>query len=400
MATINLFLDCRRPRKDGCAQVKLSVNHAEGNKPIPLGIHILPCQWDAEARQVSSVHPLHSRLNLTLRRLKLTADEALIGCGRMSLADTMTTLRAALFPEQAPRAPRKLSLVLEAVRAFAALKSERSTRLTYERTAAHIERFRPAARLEQVSRTWLTEFDAHMAEAGLAPNSRAMMMRNLRAVFNYAIDEGLTSNYPFRKYKIKSVPTAKRNLPADKLRELLTFEVEDWQRPYLDFFRLSFFLIGTNAKDILHLPAGADAGGRIVFNRAKTKRLYSIRIEPEAAEVINRMRGRDHLLDIMDVRSDYMQFIRQCNHALQLVGTHSRKGRKPEGEPLCPGITTYWARHSWATIAASLDIPKETIAAALGHGGHSVTDIYIDFDQRKVDEANRRVIDWVLYSKR
>ena len=65
-----------------------------------------------------------------------------------------------------------------------------------------------------------------------------------------------------------------------------------------------------------------------------------------------------------------------------------------------PHITTYWARHTWATIAASLDIPKETIAAGLGHGGNTVTDIYIDFDRRKVDEANRRVIDWVYYGIR
>lgn len=53
-----------------------------------------------------------------------------------------------------------------------------------------------------------------------------------------------------------------------------------------------------------------------------------------------------------------------------------------------------------STVAASLDIPRDTIAAALGHGGNTVTDIYIDFDQRKVDEANRQVLDWVLYGKR
>ena len=75
-------------------------------------------------------------------------------------------------------------------------------------------------------------------------------------------------------------------------------------------------------------------------------------------------------------------------------------GGKKAVNPLFPELTTYWARHSWATIAASLDIPKETIAAALGHGGNTVTDIYIDFDVRKIDEANRRVIDWVLYGKK
>lgn len=64
-----------------------------------------------------------------------------------------------------------------------------------------------------------------------------------------------------------------------------------------------------------------------------------------------------------------------------------------------PNISQYWCRHTWATIAAWLDIPKETIAAGLGHGGNSVTDIYIRFDQKKVDNANRRIIDFILYGK-
>lgn len=55
--------------------------------------------------------------------------------------------------------------------------------------------------------------------------------------------------------------------------------------------------------------------------------------------------------------------------------------------------------HTWATIAASLDIPKETIAHALGHGNDTVTDIYIDFDKKKVDETNRKVLDFVFGKK-
>lgn len=61
-----------------------------------------------------------------------------------------------------------------------------------------------------------------------------------------------------------------------------------------------------------------------------------------------------------------------------------------------PELTTYWARYSWATIAAQLDIPKETIAKALGHGSETVTDTYITFDYSKVDKANRAVIDYMM----
>ena len=90
------------------------------------------------------------------------------------------------------------------------------------------------------------------------------------------------------------------------------------------------------------------------------------------------------------------------NENLQKMGeVKTGKHGKKERTPMFPDITTYWARHSWATIAASLDIPNETIAAALGHTyGNRITAIYIDFDMKKVDDANRKVIDWVLYGKK
>ena len=63
-------------------------------------------------------------------------------------------------------------------------------------------------------------------------------------------------------------------------------------------------------------------------------------------------------------------------------------------------MTSYYARHSWATIASKIGIQRDTIAHALGHGEETVTDIYIDFDEKLVDEANRKVLDWVLYGKK
>ena len=111
--------------------------------------------------------------------------------------------------------------------------------------------------------------------------------------------------------------------------------------------------------------------------------------------------GENYLLGIMDRYKSHEDYMRRINRALQTIGNNSISNRgKKIYDPMFPHITTYWARHTWATIAASLDIPKETIAAGLGHGGNTVTDIYIDFDRKKVDEANRRVIDWVYYGIR
>ena len=147
-------------------------------------------------------------------------------------------------------------------------------------------------------------------------------------------------------------------------------------------------LCGINIVDLCGLSSVVN--GRVEYARAKTHRLYSIKVEPEAAELIEKYKGTRLLLNYADNCTDYRFFYRHLNAALHDIAADLG----------LPTISTYWGRHSWATIAASLDIPKETIAAALGHGGNSVTDIYIDFDQAKVDAANRRVLDWVLYGKK
>jgi integrase len=161
--------------------------------------------------------------------------------------------------------------------------------------------------------------------------------------------------------------------------------VPAWQQKYIDIFQLSFLLIGINIGDLLELPAGDDLQGRISFNRKKTRRLYSIKVEPEARAIIDKYRGEVHLLNVADGCSNYRHFANRLNSNLHAIS---------------PSVTTYLARHSWATIAASLDIPDDTIALALGHAGaNSTTSIYIERDRRKIDAANRRVIDWVLYNK-
>lgn len=270
---------------------------------------------------------------------------------------------------------------------------------TYSRLAAYLGEALETLAFEDITKEWLTGFDTFMQRTSPSKNARNIHLRNIRAVFNEAIDDGVTTAYPFRRFKIRPVATPKRSLRVEQLRRLFTFPVEEHAVKYLDMFKLMFFLCGINVIDLCHLDGIRD--GRIEYYRSKTGRLYSVKVEPEAREIIEKYRGKKFLLDILDRYGSHKDYMRRFNENLKRIGDVKRSGRggKKVFDPAFPGITTYWARHSWATIAASLDIPKETIAAALGHGGNTVTDIYIDFDQRKVDEANRRVMDWVLYGK-
>jgi site-specific recombinase XerD len=88
-----------------------------------------------------------------------------------------------------------------------------------------------------------------------------------------------------------------------------------------------------------------------------------------------------------------MEKRKRLDQFTKYINKHLRKAAGTVG--IDKHLTSYWARHSWATIASNQGIDKDTIAKALGHGGNTVTDIYIDFDLVKVDQANRIVIESV-----
>jgi len=419
MAKITLTLDSR-PKKDGSRAVILAFTHKRYRKQSKIGICLLPEQWDEANGKITPKHPQHKTINLKLKSIIASVEAVMaryVGWdvdGEVIYAEIEQTIfpdkvekkkiaEAKAAEEDAKIIAKEKSLT-EVFKRVTLLKKP-STRLTYERTQKHVEVFVGDGHsnvLDEINKAWLTEFDNYLVESNPSPNARALHMRNLRAVLNFALDEELTTNYPFRRFKIKTVKTAKRNLSVEELRQVFNYPIEEWQVVYRDMFKLSFMLMGVNFADLLHLTKSDLRSGRIEFNRHKTARLYSMKVEPEAMALIEKYAGDEHLLSIMDSRTDYLQYIRQTNNALRKIGDCERNGLggKKTHHAICPDLSTYWARHTWATIAASLDIPKETIAAALGHGGNTVTDIYINFDRRKVDEANRKVLDWVLYGKK
>ena len=186
--------------------------------------------------------------------------------------------------------------------------------------------------------------------------------------------------------------TRKRALTIEQLRSLIKLQPETQEKTKIrDIFLLMVYLIGINTKDLLNIKEIVN--GCIEYKRFKTGKLYSIKIEPEALDIINKYRGSEYLLDI-PYRDNFTNHL--DNTLKKLGAVEYGKYNKKLITPIEPKLSSYYARHTWATIASELEIPKETIAHALGHGGNSVTDIYIDFNQKKIDEANRKVIDYIL----
>lgn len=418
MISLRLYLDSRAVKKGEPCPIKLMLNHRSKTALLPLGVSVLPYQWDAKSQQVVN-SPSRDSINAYLleRRatvqnliLRMTSSGELLG---LSITEVKRKIEEALSPTI-----DRSSMLEPRFEDFISRCKAKRTREIYQATLRKVQAFEPHAsslRFEAVTKDWLSRFDSFLADSGCKSlNARAIHLRNLRAVFNDAIDNGVTSVYPFRKFKIKTEATAKRSLSVEQLRSLFSCEVLPWQRRYLDVFKLTFFLIGINTIDLLALKkSSVTPDGRLQYRRAKTSRLYSIKLEPEALELIHRYRGIGHLLSFGDAYKDSHAFCGKLDRGLKSIG-HVEHVPNPKYSghgcghhleltrysPLFPFISIYWARHTWASVAAELDVPVEVIAHALGHGfGNRTTAIYIDFDLRKVDAANRRVMDWVLYGK-
>lgn len=287
----------------------------------------------------------------------------------------------------------------EYVRRYGSMQKTEGTRICYEQTARKVERFDAKATLESVNVEWLRRFEAHYLKT-MSVNGLAIPLRNIRAVYNWCIDEGFTEKYPFRRFKIKHEKVAVRNISVETLVRLRDYPVEPWQEIYRDMFMLSFYLCGINAVDLLECRKLTR--GRFVYHRRKTGKLYDLPVYGEAMAIINKYKGKNRLLCPLDQFSTHACFLQHWNNALKKIGVVEHvedklgKHRKIEYHPLVPDITTYTARYTFASIAADLDIPRDTIALCLGHSWSDVTSHYVVYDvRRKVDDAVRRVIDYV-----
>lgn len=348
---------------------------------IATEINLAPDQWDGKSERVSH-HHRRAFLQRMIENLRRVAEDVSMEYADKGLLYSVTAqelrnaISARLRGEERPADDTPTLLTQFAV--FTGNKTNPHTKGIYANTMKMIERTTGDIGLDKINRQWLTALDAALTRQGIKTNTRAIHFRNIRAVINDAIDNELTTNYPFRRFSIKHEETEHRALDAEELRRI--FALDEW---HADMFRLSFLLIGMNAADIFTLTEKNIDHGRIVYRRTKTGRLISVKLEPEAFSIIERNRGMRTLLNIADRYSNVHNFTQAMSKFLR------------RHHPTC---TMYHARHSWATIAFSIGVPMDTISRALGHSfstGAAVTAVYVKAGTADIDAANRSVIDYV-----
>lgn len=245
--------------------------------------------------------------------------------------------------------------------------------------------------------------------ANLSANSIGIRFRSLRALYNQAIEDGIAKqdSYPFDSFKVSQFKenTAKRALTKEQIRLIIELDVRlltKYPTPFMqlskDLFLFSYLGCGINLTDMLHLRYRDVFDGRVTYHRQKTGKLISFHLQPMAMNILRRYFKDSHSPD------DYIfPVLKRKVHvtATQQYGRVKRVTRrinrylKAIGEHLDLPIplTTYVARHSYATVLKRSGVSTSIISESLGHSSEKITQIYLDsFENSQIDEAMKNLL--------
>jgi len=260
-----------------------------------------------------------------------------------------------------------------------------------------------------LTRRWLKRFQEYLDDLQRSYNTISTYVRVLRAVYNRAVDCGLIAG-EYRLFagmktgvsserKLAVTAVQMNNLLDKNLRNRLSPDVCEAQ----DTLALMLLLQGMPYTDLAHLHKGNLNGDLLICRRRKTGTELCVRLLPETMRLIDRYKSRDadspYLLNILSGKRsgeaafhEYRDKLRSLNfHLSRLSECCGLEGVK---------VSSYTARHTWATLAKYCQVPEEVISEGLGHSSLEVTRTYLkSFEGDELDKANRLIINYI-YSGR
>ena len=249
--------------------------------------------------------------------------------------------------------------------------------------------------LTQLTSDVVEQYEAWLKAKSLRRNTIGFYMRTLRAAYNRAVGQGLTTDRrPFGKVYTGVDKTIKRALQPQQVRAIVKLNLNN--KPHLafarDMFLFSLFARGMALVDMAFLRKTDLRGSHFTYCRRKTGQMLTVEWIPEMQRILNLYppNPTQYLLPIITKsgksdRRQHLTMTENINRALNQIAAMA---------DIDAGLTMYWARHTWGTMARNSNIPLAVISEALGHNNERTTQIYLDSIQSNVvDRANRMVID-------
>ena len=262
-------------------------------------------------------------------------------------------------------------------------------------------------RFEQIDLQYLQDFEAFLIRKGNTSNSIATKFSVLRAVYNKAVKHKVfaeTEN-PFKQYNVGRFwkPTRKRAITKEDVQRIqslgLPASTEVYSTAFArDIFLFSYCVAGINFKDIATLRYGDIQNGRIYYQRHKTGKELNSPILPQTREIMERYSkpdasSDDYIFPILD-RHIHKSEQQICNRVHKVIGhVNANLKRIAEMAGLKVNLTTYVARHTFATVLKRSGVNIAIISESLGHSDLETTQIYLDsFENSQIDEAMKNLL--------
>lgn len=413
MATTNLYLDDRVLRKDGCAPLKVILRNRGTVAHLPLGIAIPPQCWKdgkvvlSKSKAVDDLLPnkpavLNTEIRAMVAKINLAVTNICSSKSNIPASSLRLKVQSALEGRDVEAESGSMTLVKCWEEYLTSLEKE-SSRLTMRTPLNFVIRAykRPhSIFLDDIDERWVEEFVALLKKGNervkpLSQNTANNYYTALKVVWHFAHKRRYVprTNDPFADISVPKVATRSRALEVEDVRKIWFYDADKHgdsgysaflKERARDLFKLIICLCGINMADLYELKESDIRGGRLETDRRKTGVHINIKLEPEALEIIKRYKKDGYLIGKLRSNSANATSLKM-NCALS---KHM------------PGLTIYWARHTWASLAVELDIPDRTVFMGLAHKQGSYSDeTYITMRNRKLDEANRRVIDYILCGK-
>lgn len=267
-------------------------------------------------------------------------------------------------------------------------------------------------RFSDITLSFLQRYTSYLFKEGLTGNGISLYMRTLRSAYNKAIALGVAdlALYPFHNlqnpngYKISELETTtpKRAIKLEDIRAIEAIETKPYsmKADAKNYFLFSFYTRGMNFTDLAKLKPENCQDGRITYTRAKTRnrKIFTLAILEPVQTIIDYfalhpLKSKNYLLPILDdekhptekqKKTRVQSLLKKVNRDLKTLGTDA-KIKTP--------ITTYVARHSWATIMKTMGTTTAVISEAMGHPDEKTTQIYLEnFENEVLDQANRKLL--------
>ena len=402
--------------REGCIYIQIIHNRVV--RQLNTDYTIFASEWDeksgtlmANGNRTNIVNAIKERLAWDVARLKKVITQLEAEQSRYTADDVITGYH---------KLTKEVSLFSFWHNVIAQLKQLGKIRTseTYTATLNSFMAFRDEQDmpLDGISSDMMLLYEAHLKARGVRMNTISFYMRIFRAVYNRAVEKGLTAqNYPFRHVYTGVDKTMKRAIPIKAIKEMKELDLAmnsalDFAR---DMFLFSFYTRGMSFVDMAYLKKSDLKNGILTYRRRKTGQELSIKWEKCMAEIIAKYpeNKTGFLLPIIKEKgngrnSESHQAClngrvvtdegeanerRQYDNALHLVNYRLKelstmlKLQRP--------LTMYVARHSWASAAKAKNVPLSVISEGMGHDSEATTQIYLaSLETSVVDKANKMIL--------